>query len=399
MKLSYRHIGPLLDTSKRSWSKYLSYFGLGVGILLLLSSLQLFINIQNLLNNANPRKSGGSDFISITKTVTNETMGQPEKNLFNQADIEELKRQPFIEDAAPLLGNQFRVQASAGSVIPFSTDLFIEALDKEFLDTVPPNFTWAPGQESLPIIFSADFLELYNVFAPAQAYPQVSEETMSAIQIIVTCFGPMGERYNFRGHIVALTSRVNSVLVPQEFLTWANQRFGTGDQGLTSRVFIKTADANDPAFLRYLDEKNYKVNKDKIKFGRVKSVLQMVVSGLGVFGLLVVVLALMLFSFYLQLIIARSKDNLQLLLLLGYEPRWLSRVVAQKWIPVYVVIVLSALVVTSLVQYGVWMYTHQMESSVQPFLHWSVWAFSAVLIFLTVYSNYRIIRKQLYTLS
>jgi len=388
-----------MDTSKKSWSKYLSYFGLGIGILLLLCSLQLFINIQSLLNNTNPGRNTGSDFISITKTVTNETMGQPEKNMFSKADIQNLKDQPFIEDAAPLLANQFRVQASAGTVIPFSTDLFIEALDKEFMDTVPPNFTWAPGQQTIPLVFSADFLELYNVLAPGQGYPQVSEETMGAIQITLTCFGALGERYNFKASVVALTNRVNSVLVPKEFLTWANENFGNGEAALTSRVFLKMKDANDPAFLNFLDQKDYKVNKDKVKFGRVKSVLQMVVSGLGVFGLLVVVLALMLFSFYLQLIIAKSRDNLQLLLVLGYEPKWLSRVVAQRWIPVYVVIVLGALVVTSLLQYFVWVYTHNMEPDISPFLHWSVWAFSAVLIFLTIYSNYSIIRRQLYKLS
>ena len=396
MELKYRHISPLLDTSRKSWSKYLSYTGLGIGILLLLCSLQLFINIQKLLGNDNPRRSG-SDYISITKTVTNETMGMPEKNVFGLQEVAELKQQPFIEDAAPLLANQFRVQASAGTIIPFSTDLFIEALDAQFMDTVPPGFTWTEGQDYVPIIFSADFLELYNVFAPGHGYPQVSEETMSTIQIMLTCYGPMG-RENIKARIVGLTNRVNSVLVPQEFLQWANRRYAGTDAVTTSRVFIKTADANNPDFLRFLDQKKYKVNKDKVKFGRVKSVLQMVVSGLGVFGLLVVALALVLFSFYLQLIIARSRDNLQLMLMLGYSPRWLSRVVSGRWIPIYAVIVVVALIVTSLFQLLVHKYTGQMESSMSPFLHWATWSFAAVLILIIVYSNYRLIKRQLYKL-
>ena len=40
-------------------------------------------------------------------------------------------------------------------------------------------------------------------------------------------------------------------------------------------------------------------------------IIQSIFSGLGIFGLIVVILALMLFSFYLQLVIARSKDNLE----------------------------------------------------------------------------------------
>ncbi|HYF33295.1 MAG TPA: hypothetical protein VD993_19355 [Chitinophagaceae bacterium] len=397
MTLKYRHIASLLETSRKSWSKYLSYGGLGIGILLLLCSVQLFMNLQKFINNDNPRKAG-ADFISITKTVTNETMGTPDKNLFSPADIEEIKRQPFIEDAAPLLANQFHVKASAGNIIPFSTDLFLEALDEDFLDTVPPDFSWREGQETIPLIFSADFLEVYNVLAPGQGYPQVSDETMGTIQIVLSCYGPTG-RHDFKAYVAALTNRVNSVLVPEEFLTWANKRFGMTDNILTTRVFVKTKDANNPDFLRFLDQKNYRVNKDKIKFGRVKAQLQIVVSGLGIIGLLVVVLALMLFSFYLQLIIAKSKDNLQLLLMLGYEPGWLSRVVSRRWVPIYISIVLIALGITWLFQYFVYLNTHKMESSMSPMLHWSVLAFSAALIFLTIYSNYRIIRKQLYKLS
>jgi len=393
LALRYKHIAGLLTTSTNNWSKWFSYLGLGVGIFLLLCSLQLFINIQRLLDNENPRKQG-YDYISITKNVTNETMGNPEKTLFSAAEIEQIKKEPFIDDAAPLLANQFRVQASAGNIIPFSTDLFLEALDDKFLDTVPPGFTWQPGQEVIPIIFSSDFLEVYNVLAPGQGYPQISEKTMSSVNIFITCFGPLGKT-TFKASVVALTSRVNSVLVPKEFLDWANQAFGMPSDKY-SRVFIKTKDANNPDFLKYLDQKDYRVNKDKVKFGRVKNILQIVVSGLGLFGLLVVVLALMLFSFYLQLIIAKSRDNLQLLLILGYAPRWLTKTVAGRWIPIYAGIVFVALILTSIFQYFFHRMTTAMETKITPYLHWTVIALAVGLVLLTAYSNYRMIRRQVY---
>ena len=78
----------------------------------------------------------------------------------------------------------------------------------------------------------------------------------------------------------------------------------------------------------------------------MKGVLQALVSGLAGFGVLVILLALVLFSFYLQLMIARSKDNLQLLLTLGYSLDWLSKTVAKKWIPVYIIIIISAVAAT-----------------------------------------------------
>ena len=78
--------------------------------------------------------------------------------------------------------------------------------------------------------------------------------------------------------------------------------------------------------------------------------LQGVVSGLGVFAALVVLLSLMLFTFYLKLMVARSRENLQLLMTLGYSPKWLERTVSKKWLPVYITITLAALGLTCIFQ-------------------------------------------------
>jgi ABC-type lipoprotein release transport system permease subunit len=394
VSLSFKHIRPLLQTGTNKASRWLSYIGLGIGVLLLLCSIQMYINIQQMLKGNVVRKDG-SDFISITKTITNETMGQTEKNLFHKNDIEEVKSKNFVEDVSPLLANQFRVQLSAGAIIPFSTDLFIETLDNNFIDTVPPSFTWKEGQIDIPLIFSSDFLEIYNVFAPGQGLPQVSAETASGIPILITCEGN-GLKQTFRARVVAMSDRINSVLVPKTFLDWANKTFGNDNDIRASRLYIKTKDANNTELLNFLDQKDYKVNKDKTKFGRVKQVLQGIFSALGIFGLLVVVLALMLFSFYLQLVIARSKDNLQLLITMGYSPDWLSKNVSRQFIPVYVGIVLSALIITGIIQFLFHRFAMYQRPEISSFLHWSVVSMAVALIALSAFTNYRLIRKLLY---
>ena len=394
MPLSFKHIRPLLQTGTNTASRWLSYIGLGIGVLLLLCSIQMYINIQQMLKGNVVRKEG-FDFISITKTITNETMGQTEKNLFHKNEIEEVKSKDFVEDVSPLLANQFRVQLSAGAIIPFSTDLFIETLDNNFIDTVPPSFSWKEGQIDVPLIFSSDFLEIYNVFAPGQGLPQISEETASGIPILITCEGN-GLKQTFRARIVALSDRINSVLVPKTFLDWANNTFGDNNNITASRLYIKTKDANSTALLNFLDQKEYKVNKDKTKFGRVKQVLQGIFSALGIFGLLVVVLALMLFSFYLQLVIARSKDNLQLLITLGYSPDWLSKNVSRQFVPVYVAIVFVALLITAFIQFLFHRFAMYQRPEISSFVHWSIVSIAVALIALSIFTNYRLIRKLLY---
>lgn len=393
-RLSFTHIAPFLSIGQNRASRWLSYGGLGVGVLLLLCSIQLYVDINQLIKNRNPRKDG-YDYISITKTITNENMARDHS--FSDADMEELKKQPGIEAISPLLANQFLVRATGGSTLPFSTDFFLEAIDEKFIDTLPPDFTWTEGQAVIPVIVSSDYLELYNtVFAPSRDLPQFSEKSISAITVQLECSGTVNQ--NFGGRIVALSDRINSVLVPKSFLLWANEKLGLAKDVQPNRVYLKTKDANEPSLLNFLQKKEYKVNKDKTKFGRVKQVLQAIVSGLAGFGVLVILLALVLFSFYLQLMIARSKENLQLLLTIGYSPHWLSITVAKKWIPVYVLVIMAAFGITAFLQWAFRQWVMNQSELLSPFVHWMVAVVAVLLLVVSVWVNFRMVKKLLYKL-
>jgi hypothetical protein len=391
VNLSYKNISPFLSNGQNKVSRWIGYFGLGIGVLLLLSSVQMYYNINELLKTKSTRKNG-YDYISVTKTITNENMGKD--NRFHDSDIAGLKAQRFIDDAAPLKANQFKVSAGAGETLPFNTEIFVEAINKNFLDTIPPDFTWDGKQENIPIVFSTDFLEMYNVFAPSWNLPQLSEKTASSITIYLKCHGRNGER-SYRAHIVAFSERINSVLVPENFLDSINSQLEGISNIPASRVFLKTKDANNPELLSYLEHKGYHVNKDKTKFGRLKKTLQAVVSGMAGFGVLVILLAFILFSFYLQLVIEKSKSNLQLMFTLGYSPKWLSRTVAKKWVPVYTGIVIAAIIVTSLLHWGFQQFALGIGEELSLFINWSVIAVAAVLLLLSVFINYRMLSKLL----
>ncbi|RNI36921.1 FtsX-like permease family protein [Hanamia caeni] len=392
MPLSYKNIKPFIMPVKNIFSKWIGYFGLGIGVFLLLVSVQMFVNIQQLLQENSPRKSGGYDFISISKTITNDNMGKD--NSFTNADILHLEQAPGIAGVAPLISNKFRVRATAGDIIPFSTDLFLESIDNNYIDTLPPDFNWQPGQLTVPIIFSSDFLEMYNVFAPAQGLPQLSAKTISSVNIILECSGPFGTQ-NFKGHIVGLSDRINSLLVPKSFLNWSNGYFMKDTAVHASRVYIKTKDANDPKLISYLDQQGYHLNKDKVKFSRIKGFLQNIVSVIGAFGVLVIILALMLFSFYLQLIIAKSKDNLQLLLTLGYSPKWLAKSVAKTWLPVYLFIIIISIIFTEIIHWLFIQLPFAQAGKLSYILDWKVWITAIFLLALTIFINGRLVKKEL----
>ncbi len=392
--ISFKTIAPFLNTGNKI-SRFFSYAGLTIGVMLLLCCVQMYINIDLLLHDKSPRKNG-FDFVSVTKNVTNENMGKD--NRFTPADIEDFRKQPFITDLAPLKGNEFRVKASAGNIVAFSTDIFFEAIKNDFIDTLPPSFSWHPGQQEVPLMISADFLEMYNVFAPSYELPQISPATVSSVNVYLECYAPDGTIVKFPAHIVALSDRINSVLVPETFLEWSNKMFSVTPPQPPSHIYIKTTDANGTPLLKYLEEHSYRVNKDRTKFGRIKTTLQAIVAGLGGLAILVVLLSVLLFSFYLQLMISRSKDNLQLLLTLGYSPLWLSKTVTQKWIPIYAVIILIALAATEFFQYLFQQNFLAGQEMLSPFLHSYVFMLAAALFALCIVANFRLIRKLLYKL-
>lgn len=390
MKLSYKHIAPLIHTEK-SVSKWIGYIGLGVGVFLLLLSLQMYFNIQQLIREEVPQKSGGYDYVSISKVITNENMGRD--NRFTDKDLELLKNRPEIQSVAPLFSNNFSARASAGDVLPFSTELFLESIENDFLDTIPSTFEWKPGDQIVPLIFSSDFLEMYNVFAPSQGLPQLSARTISSVNIYLECSGRKGSS-NFRATVVGLSDRFNSVLVPESFLKWANENLAGDSAGNVSRVYIKTVDANNPDLIRFLQEHQYHINKDKIRFGRMKGLLQNIIGAVGGFGILVVLLALILFSFYLRLMIAKSTENLRLLLTLGYSPGWLTKGFTRSFIPVYAIIILISIGLTSLFQYFFSRLSFANEL-VSPILHIAVWITSLSFLLLTFYANNAIVRREI----
>ena len=395
MNLSFKHIAPFLTTGQNKLSRWLSYIGLGIGVLLLLCSIQLYININALLKNKDPKKDG-YDYIAITKNISNENMAS--SHSFNDADIAEIKKQSFIDDAAAFLSNKFVTKANGGATLPFSSDIFLESVNEKFIDTLPPSFTWKEGDNTIPLIISSDYLELYNsVFAPSRDLPQFSEKSISSLIIGIDCEG-LGGTQTFRGNIVAMSDRINTVIVPESFLKWANQHFANSPKAEPNKILLKTKDANNPDLLAFLQQKDYHVNKDKTRFGRIKQILQAIVSGLAGFGVLVILLAMVLFSFYLQLMIARSKENLQLLLTIGYSPVWLSKTVSGKWIPVYVVILIVTVAVTAFMHWGFQHFIMKDNENLSPFIHWIVIVVAAVLLLLSVTINYRLVKKLLYKL-
>jgi hypothetical protein len=176
---------------------------------------------------------------------------------------------------------------------------------------------------------------------------------------------------------------------------WANMKFSGRKADHFARVYIKTKNADDKELLHWLNNKGYKVNKDKTKLGGAKQIFDGIFTGLSVFGLLVVVLALMLFSFYLQLVVAKSKDSLQLLLAIGYSPKWLGKNLSRRFIPAYILIILIALALAELMQWTFHQRIMFNRPELSSMIDWKVVVTAIFLMALSIITNYNLVKKLL----
>jgi hypothetical protein len=325
-------------------------FGLGIAMILLLLAIQVHSDFDQLLYNQQ-NQNESADFLVINKEITNEMMGQPGKSVFTPQEIADIKSQPFTAAFGFITSNQFKVTAAAPGDLQFYTDMFFESVPDTFIDVKNDEWKWQLGDNTIPIILPNDFLNLYNFgFALSQGLPQVSQETIKALPMKITISKGLLTQ-EFSGRIVGFSDRISSFLVPGSFMDWANGKFGKGEATAPSRVIIKTKDPSNPVLVNYLEEHKYTTNQDKLKYSKTKLIVQTIVSVIGFFGLVLLLFALLVFSMFIQVVIASCKKEIQLLVTLGTAPRQLQRYLMRQFVPLYVVTAIVALILITAVQW------------------------------------------------
>ncbi|MBO9727170.1 MAG: hypothetical protein J7623_00885 [Chitinophaga sp.] len=346
---------------------FMAAVGLGIAMLLILIAIQAHTNFTQLLYSSK-NQNETADFLVINKTITNAMMGQSAKSIFTPEEIATIKQQPFVQAFGLVTSSQYKVVIQAPGDLHFATDMFFEAVPDSFLDVKNEDWKWSAGDRTIPIILPNDFLNLYNFgFSLSQDLPQISQETVKALPLQVSISNNLVAD-PYMGHVVGFSDRISSFLVPASFMSWANAKYGTGTVTGTSRVIIKTPDPSNPALVKFLKDNGYTTNQDKLKFSKTRLIVQTIVSVVGFFGLILLFFALLVFSMFIQLVIASCKREIQLLVILGTAPGQLQRYLLKQFVPVYIIIgILSLLIVTGL-QYwaSATLATHQMQVSTWP---------------------------------
>jgi len=367
-----------------------------IGTTLLLLSVMIWWNFQELLSGRGDNDSLGSTFLTISKRVTNEKMGKTQLTLFSDNDIKAIKAAPQVQDVGVLIANRFPVYATMNDSLGFSTEMFLEAAPDRFIDKKPEDWYWQPGS-SVPVILSSDFLNMYNYsFALSQGLPQLSEASVQAVSFnLKVGVGTMAQTYKAR--VVGFSDRITSVLVPDSFIVFNNRVFAPGAMTLPSRLIVKAKDPSDKAFVEYLSKNDYVTNNEQLRWSKLRSVVEVVSGATGILAILLMAVGALVFILFIELTIAKAQHSITLLLQIGYGPDFLSRFMMKRFFPLLIITALLSMCVAVGAQYYASVWIKTMHLSLPSLPGWPVWAAlvvsTVILLGLVASSIIRSIKK------
>lgn len=291
------------------------------GTLLLVVSVQFYRDIQSLLSS-----DGGGvlkpEYVVLTRQVGMLSMFGNQDQGFSEADIADLREQPFVADVAEFTPSHFQVYGYVevpGGVGRFGTEMFLEAVPDAYVDAPLHQWSWYEGQAEVPIVLPRNYLNLYNFgFAQTRGLPKLSETAIAQVPITLALRGEHGQQ-SMRSHIVAFSNRLNTILVPQSFLQWANARFGDGTKHQPTRLIIRVDNPADRRLTQYIDNHRLQTEQDNLESGRLSWFLQVVLIACLSVGLLLCAVACYMLVISIYLLVQKNQEKLLTLRLIGYS--------------------------------------------------------------------------------
>ena len=261
------------------------------------------------------------DFVIVSKKVS--TLGTlvGKSSTFSTGDVAEIEEQPFTKSVGRFLPSQFKVSAGMGMQgIRMSTDMFFESVPDEYVDVSLDKWHFDEDTRIIPIIVPRNYLNLYNFgFAQSRSLPKLSEGLMSLVQMDIMMRGN-GRVEQYKGNIVGFSNRLNTILVPQSFMDWANKNFAPEKEAEPSRLIVEVKNPTDTAITDYFQQKNYETEGNNLDAGKTTYFLRLITAIVMGVGLFISILSFYILMLSIFLLLQKNTVKLENLLLIGYSP-------------------------------------------------------------------------------
>ena len=320
----------------------LALVGTFLGLFFLFTSLHFLHKIYTYGENS---EMLSKNTIVIQKKVTSGPLLGLNNPEFSDEQIDEVRSMEFVESCDPIRSNTFDVVLSIDDpLIPaFNSNIYVQSVHEDYLDVKTDHWDWDEGSKTLPIIMPRDFLMMMNNFLSASNIPQLSDDLVLDLKIDLN-IGPRNYRETVHSRIVGFTNELSSILVPESFLNWANQKYGEKEKEVISQLVVKSKDGQFGLLENYLEENEFESKKSQLLIAKLKSTLGVLLTIISAISLLAVFYFTLVLIQYLQLIMTKNDYEIRTLLRLGHSPNQLIKVFLRYFMSLFsIVAVLSLL--------------------------------------------------------
>ena len=291
------------------------------GMMIVLLSIQFYKDVIPVFTEGDSFMK--KDYLIATKKISALSSFTGKSNVFTSEDIADLKKQSFTKTVGTFTPSQFKVSAGLGmqeAGIHLSTDMFFEAVPDEFVDIKLDKWHFDKDSHTIPIIIPRNYLNLYNFgFAQSRSLPKISEGLMGLIQMDIMMRGN-GRVEQYKGNIVGFSNRLNTILVPQSFMDWANKEFAPEVDAQPARLIVEVKNPADANIATYFQKKGYETEDGKLDAGKTTYFLRLIIGIVLGVGLFISVLSFYILMLSIFLLLQKNTTKLESLLLIGYSP-------------------------------------------------------------------------------
>jgi hypothetical protein len=289
-----------------------------IGLLFLISSIHYLIRVNEF---GKGEEILGPNTMIVQKKVSNSSSLNLTKTDFSKEEIERFKNEQFVADAQAIICNNFNVLLLTDDpyVPKFSSDVFLQTVNSKFLDVPDDKWKWKVGDTIVPIVMPRDFLVMLNTFMSASGIPQVSEDLAKDIKFKLRISNDSKKDFVV-ARIVGFTNEIPSLLVPESFMKFANEKYSNGKDSKITNVMISSKEGEFGKMEKFLEERGLESRKSQVVIGKLKSIVSTLFLVLLVISVVTVLVSSLVLIQYMQLLIATNQYQIRTLLRLGYKP-------------------------------------------------------------------------------
>ncbi len=292
-----------------------------LGMVIVLMSLQFYRDVKPIFS----EEDGfiRPDYLILSKRISSlGAIGLGSTKTFSQRDIDELASQPFAKRVGAFTASQYKVSCSMGieGLAQIGTEMFFESVPDAFVDVDLTKWHFSPEDGVVPIILPKTYLAIYNFgFAQSQNLPKLSEGVIGMVEMTISMRGNGLNEY-IKGRVIGFSSRLNTILAPESFVRWSNERYAPDAEDEPSRIILEVSNPADDAIVHYINEKGYEMEDDKLDAGRMTFFLRLVAGIVMLVGLLISLLSFYILMLSIYLLVEKNTEKMRTLLLIGYSP-------------------------------------------------------------------------------